>query len=64
MGTNISGVGANTSYDKETFQNRFADYYAGEIYNEAISLSQQLKGSTIPNLVDGLYKITAQGSIL
>ena len=60
VGTNISGVGANTSYDKETFQNRFADYYAGEIYNEAISLSQQLQGSTIPNLVDGLYKITAQ----
>lgn len=60
VGTNISGVNANNSYDKEAFQNRFADYYAGEIYNEAISLSQQLQGSTIPNLVDGLYKITAQ----
>lgn len=60
VGTNISGVNANTNYDKETFQNRFADYYAGEIYNEAVSLSQQLQGSTIPNLVDGLYKITAQ----
>ena len=60
VGTNISGVNANINYDKETFQNRFADYYAGEIYNEAVSLSQQLQGSTIPNLVDGLYKITAQ----
>ena len=60
VGTNISGVNANNSYDKEAFQNQFADYYAGEIYNEAISLSQQLQGSTIPNLVDGLYKITAQ----
>jgi hypothetical protein len=60
VGTNIDGVGANNSYDKEAFQNHFADYYAGEIYNEAISLSQQLQGSTIPNLVDGLYKITAQ----
>lgn len=60
VGTNINGVGGNTNYDKETFQNRFADYYAGEIYNEAVSLSQQLQGSTIPNLVDGLYKITAQ----
>lgn len=60
VGTNINGVGANTNYDKEAFQNQFADYYAGEIYNEAVSLSQQLKGSTIPNLVDGLYKITAQ----
>lgn len=60
VGTNISGVNANTNYDKEAFQNRFADYYAGEIYNEAVSLSQQLQGSTIPNLVDGLYKITAQ----
>lgn len=60
VGTNINGVNANTDYDKEAFQNKFADYYAGEIYNEAISLSQQLKGSTIPNLVDGLYKITAQ----
>lgn len=60
VGTNINGVGASTNYDKEAFQNQFADYYAGEIYNEAISLSQQLQGSTIPNLVDGLYKITAQ----
>lgn len=60
VGININGVNANTNYDKETFQNRFADYYAGEIYNEAVSLSQQLQGSTIPNLVDGLYKITAQ----
>ena len=60
VGTNINGVGASNNYDKEAFQNHFADYYAGEIYNEAISLSQQLKGSTIPNLVDGLYKITAQ----
>ena len=60
VGTNINGVGANTNYDKEAFQNQFADYYAGEIYNEAVSLSQQLQGSTIPNLVDGLYKITAQ----
>lgn len=60
VGTNVSGVNTNTNYDKEAFQSNFADYYAGEIYNEAISLSQQLQGSTIPNLVDGLYKITAQ----
>jgi hypothetical protein len=33
VGTNINGVGANTNYDKEAFQNQFADYYAGEIYN-------------------------------
>lgn len=61
VGTNISGVNADDDdYDKETFQKSVADYYAGEIFNEAISLSQQLQGSTIPNLVDGLYKITAQ----
>lgn len=59
VGTNISN-NTDNSYDREGFRTRFADYYAGEIYNEAISLTQKLEGQKIPNLVEGLYKITAQ----
>ena len=49
-----------TNIPKEQFQNNYADYYAGEIYNEALSLTQVLDGSSIPNLTDGLYKFSAQ----
>lgn len=47
-------------YDVEGFRNNFARYYKAEIYNEAIALSQTLSGSNIPNLTNGLYRLTAQ----
>ena len=57
LGTNIAN---NQEYDVEGFRNHFARYYKAEIYNEAIALSQTLKGSNIPNLTNGLYRLTAQ----
>ena len=53
-------VATNDSYDHNDFRNSFGQYYAAEIYNEVNSLTQTLHGATIPNLVDGLYKFTAQ----
>ena len=57
VGTNVA---TNNSYDEDGFRNAFGQYYKAEIYNEAIALSQTLTGSTIPNLTDGLYKLSAQ----
>jgi hypothetical protein len=58
VGDNIP-TGSGT-ISRENYQSYFADYYAGEIYNEAVSLTQVLDGSSIPNLTDGLYKFSAQ----
>ncbi|MBR5038621.1 MAG: hypothetical protein IKX65_07875 [Prevotella sp.] len=53
-------VATSNSYNHDEFRANFGEYYAAEIYNEVNSLTQTLRGATIPNLVDGLYKLTAQ----
>ena len=53
-------VASNNSYTHDAFRQSFGEYYSAEIYNEVNSLTQTLHGATIPNLVDGLYKLTAQ----
>ena len=57
IGTNVATGGP---YDHDGFRSNFADYYCAEINNEEGSLTQVLQGSSIPNLIDGLYKLTAQ----
>lgn len=57
IGTNVA---TNNSYDHDGFRAKFGEFYSAEIYNEVNSLTQELRGATIPNLVDGLYKLTAQ----
>ena len=59
IGRNVA-TSSTTSYDHDGFRNNFADYYCAEINNEEGSLTQVLQGSSIPNLVNGLYKLTAQ----
>ncbi len=58
IGQNVAGTGGDVNHD--TFRNSYGQYYSAEIYNEVNSLTQTLHGGTIPNLVDGLYKLTAQ----
>lgn len=58
IGTNVAGQGADV--DHNYCRQNFAQYYAAEIYNEKNSLTQTLHGANIPNLIDGLYKLTAQ----
>lgn len=61
VGTNVAGNGdGNAVFDHNHCRANFAQYYAAEIYNEKNSLTQTLHGANIPNLVDGLYKLTAQ----
>ncbi|MBR5393005.1 MAG: hypothetical protein IK148_09135 [Prevotella sp.] len=57
IGTNVA---TNNSYNHDAFRQSFGEYYSAEIYNEVNSLTQTLRGANIPNLVDGLYKLTAQ----
>lgn len=57
VGNNVMSSG---STDHDGFRNRFAQYYAAEIYNEKITLSQTLSMSGVQNLKEGLYKMTAQ----
>ena len=57
VGTNVA---ESNNYNADGFRNAFGQYYKAEIYNEAIALSQTLNGSKIPNLTEGLYKLTAQ----
>jgi hypothetical protein len=59
VGSNVAGDG-NGTITHDAFRQRFGEYYSAEIYNEVNSLTQELHGATIPNLVDGLYKLTAQ----
>ena len=59
VGTNVTG-GGNQNVSHDEFRNNYGQYYAAEIYNEVNTLTQTLHGATIPNLVDGLYKFTAQ----
>lgn len=59
VGRNVTG-GGNNNVSHDEFRNNYGQYYAAEIYNEVNSLTQTLHGATIPNLVDGLYKFTAQ----
>lgn len=58
IGRNVAGTGGNVDHD--SFRNSYGQYYSAEIYNEVNSLTQTLHGGKIPNLVDGLYKLTAQ----
>lgn len=58
IGQNVAGTGGDVNHD--TFRNSYGQYYSAEIYNEVNSLTQTLHGGKIPNLVDGLYKLTAQ----
>lgn len=58
-GTNVTGNG-NQNIDHNSFRMNYGQYYCAEIYNEVNSLTQTLHGATIPNLIDGLYKLTAQ----
>lgn len=58
IGRNVAGTGNDV--DHNYCRQNFAQYYAAEIYNEKNSLTQTLHGANIPNLVDGLYKLTAQ----
>lgn len=58
IGQNVAGTGGNVNHD--SFRNSYGQYYSAEIYNEVNSLTQTLHGGKIPNLVDGLYKLTAQ----
>ena len=53
----VPGVG---DLDADGFRNKCGSYYAAEIYNEVNTLSQRLSMSAMPNLSDGLYKMTAQ----
>ena len=59
VGQNVTG-GGNGYVTHDEYRNNYGQYYAAEIYNEVNSLTQTLHGATIPNLVDGLYKFTAQ----
>lgn len=58
IGENVAGQGGDV--DHNWCRQNLAQYYAAEIYNEKNSLTQTLHGATIPNLIDGLYKFTAQ----
>lgn len=58
IGNNVAGYGDDV--DHNWCRQNLAQYYAAEIYNEENSLLQTLDGSNIPNLIDGLYKFTAQ----
>ncbi len=58
IGVNVAGQGGDV--DHNWCRQNLAQYYAAEIYNEENSLLQTLHGATIPNLIDGLYKFTAQ----
>lgn len=60
VGTNVAGTGNPDPVDHNYCRQNFAQYYSAEIYNEENSLTQMLQGSKIPNLIDGLYKVTAQ----
>ncbi len=55
-----SNVASKNYYDQDGFQSAFGQYYAAEIYNEKITLSQTLSMSGVANLKEGLYKMTAQ----
>ena len=61
VGKNVAGDGDDgDTFDHNHCRQNFAQYYAAEIYNEENSLTQTLYGQNIPNLIDGLYKLTAQ----
>ena len=61
-GNTIGTINGNTvgNTDWDGFRNSYAKYYAAEIYNEKIILSQQLSMTGVENLKEGLYKMTAQ----
>ena len=59
IGENVAGTGEDGVRHGD-IRKYYAQYYSAEIYNEVNSLTQTLYGQNIPNLIDGLYKLTAQ----
>ena len=59
IGYNL-GFGNNNALSFNGLWREYAQYFAAEIYNEAIEFSQQLKLSTLEQLNGGLYKITVE----
>ena len=59
-GRNIGATNYSGQFGYDSYRNACAQYYAAEIYNEKIKLSQELSMSGVQNLNDGLYKMTAQ----
>ena len=59
IGDNVTG-GGDDNVNHDDFRNYYGQYYSAEIYNEVNSLTQTLHCATIPNLVNGLYKFSAQ----
>ncbi|MBR1464541.1 MAG: hypothetical protein IJ604_14350 [Prevotella sp.] len=59
-GRNIGTTNYSGQYSDDNYRSACAQYYAAEIYNEKIKLSQELTMSGVQNLNDGLYKMTAQ----
>lgn len=58
IGSNVAGTGNDVDHDG--FRNSYAQYYAAEIYNEKISLTQTVSMSNVKNLNSGLYKLSIQ----
>ena len=59
IGSNVTGS-TTGNIKQDGYQSAYAQYYAAEIYNEKITLSQELEMSNMENLKEGLYKMTAQ----
>lgn len=61
-GATIGRINGSTvgNTDHDNFRNAYAKYYAAEIYNEKIMLSQEIHMDGVENLKEGLYKVTAQ----
>ncbi|MBQ9636573.1 MAG: hypothetical protein IJV36_01595 [Prevotella sp.] len=60
IGTNVTTNGWSGAYATDNYRGACAQYYAAEIYNEKITLSQEISMSGVSNLKEGLYKMTAQ----
>lgn len=60
IGTNVTTTGWSGGYATDSYRGACAQYYAAEIYNEKITLSQEISMSGVSNLKEGLYKMTAQ----
>ena len=63
VGSNVISSAFTGQYAHDSYRNACAKYYAAEIYNEKIKLSQTAELSTSTqgsNLTEGLYKMTCQ----
>ena len=59
LGSALPGVG-NENWNYHDIRQTFGQYYCGEIYNEAIKLSQKVELTDVKNLKEGLYKLSIQ----